>query len=332
MTSQRTSSTLDRPVHHWTGRQREVLDLLARGRTNAQIADDLGVSLDGAKWHVREIMAELDAPTREDAAEYWRAYNGLPSRFGRLARALFGVSLLRGTAIAAGAVAAVGVAIAVTLVATGGGDDPSRSAGSDATQTPGASVTVAGSGTAAVGPNDPEGLQRHGVYRIVPANYAGKLPHATTRQAPSKGVASSDPTLLQSSTLYVVVPVPNDMTRTEIDTYDGDSNTVIRQAFAGVDIHRRTLQVTRVVRSDEPIDVYEPPKDSAGWLQLSASFIEGHEAVTLTPTGLSPIPEDARLVRVQFFSNGVETILTATGMQTAEVTAIADQIAKAEGR
>ncbi len=154
MTSQRTSSTLDRPVHHWTGRQREVLDLLARGRTNAQIADSLGVSLDGAKWHVREIMAELNAPTRDDAAEYWRTYNGLPSRFGRLARALFGVSLLRGAAIAAGAVAAVGVAIAVTLVATGGGDDPSRSAGSDATQTPGASVTVAGSATPVVNAND----------------------------------------------------------------------------------------------------------------------------------------------------------------------------------
>ncbi len=147
------STTVERTGHRWTGRQREVLNLLARGRTNAQIADELGVSLDGAKWHVREIMAELDAPTREDAAEYWRAYNGLPSRFSRFAHGLLGLSFIRGVAVAVGAVAAVGIAVAVTFVAFGGGDEPPRPTGPETTSTPGGSVAAA-SATPVVNPND----------------------------------------------------------------------------------------------------------------------------------------------------------------------------------
>ncbi|MGK2964804.1 MAG: helix-turn-helix domain-containing protein, partial [Tepidiformaceae bacterium] len=46
-------------VEPLTGRQREVLNLIARGYTNPQIADALGVSIDGAKWHVREILSKL---------------------------------------------------------------------------------------------------------------------------------------------------------------------------------------------------------------------------------------------------------------------------------
>jgi ATP/maltotriose-dependent transcriptional regulator MalT len=63
-------STTER--HEWSPRQRQVLDLLTQGYTNAQIAETLGVSLDGAKWHVREIISILGVDGREDAAEYWR--------------------------------------------------------------------------------------------------------------------------------------------------------------------------------------------------------------------------------------------------------------------
>jgi DNA-binding CsgD family transcriptional regulator len=43
----------------WTPRQRQVLDLLAARRTNGEIATALGISLDGAKWHVSEVMTKL---------------------------------------------------------------------------------------------------------------------------------------------------------------------------------------------------------------------------------------------------------------------------------
>lgn len=43
----------------WTPREREVLDRISRGLTNFEIAQDLGISLDGAKWHVSQILSKL---------------------------------------------------------------------------------------------------------------------------------------------------------------------------------------------------------------------------------------------------------------------------------
>ncbi|HEY4669088.1 MAG TPA: helix-turn-helix transcriptional regulator, partial [Tepidiformaceae bacterium] len=62
-------------------RQREVLERIARGKTNAEIAAELGISLDGAKYHVREILAKLNVDSREDAASEWRRMH---SPLGRL--------------------------------------------------------------------------------------------------------------------------------------------------------------------------------------------------------------------------------------------------------
>jgi DNA-binding CsgD family transcriptional regulator len=59
---------------HLTSRQVEVLDLLARGRTNPQIAEALGISLPGAKWHVSEVMNKLGAASREEAVAAWREH------------------------------------------------------------------------------------------------------------------------------------------------------------------------------------------------------------------------------------------------------------------
>lgn len=321
MASSQSKLTVARIVHHRTGRQREVLDLLARGRTNAQIADSLGVSLDGAKWHVREIMAELDAPTREDAAEYWRAYNGLPSRFSRFAHGLVGLSFLRGAALAGGAIAAVGFAVAVTFVAFGG-DEPSRPAGPETTATPGASATAA----ALLKDSD---LTRHGAYRIVPPDYVGPLSKSDAGRTPQPGIKSNDPSVLRGTALYVDVKgLPADFTQTSVDTGDGDSNTVLRQTFAGADSRRRTLEVVRVARNQEPLDVFEPPQDQSGWLTLSTITVGGHEGILLSPSKFSPIPAEAQLVRVQFFAGGVETFLTATGLTPDEVVALATRIAE----
>ncbi len=101
-----------------TERQREVLRLIAAGKTNPEIGEALGISLDGAKWHVREIMAKLDVSTREEAGEWWLAHEGLRSRMARALRAIVPASLwLRvglGVAVAVGGAAVVLGVIAVT--------------------------------------------------------------------------------------------------------------------------------------------------------------------------------------------------------------------------
>ena len=63
-------------------RQQEVLGLIARGCTNGEIADRLGITLDGVKWHVSEILARLDVPSREEAVVAWQQRQ----RANRLAR------------------------------------------------------------------------------------------------------------------------------------------------------------------------------------------------------------------------------------------------------
>ncbi len=88
----------------WTPRQKQVLDLLLRGQTNSQIAASLGISLDGAKWHVSEIITRLGVDTREEAADYWRTQNGIPARLFRAVQALV-------PGIAAGKVVAGGVGL-----------------------------------------------------------------------------------------------------------------------------------------------------------------------------------------------------------------------------
>jgi DNA-binding CsgD family transcriptional regulator len=97
----------------WTPRQRQVLDLIARGKSNAELALTLGVSIDGAKWHMREILSKLGVDTREEAAEYWRRYNGWSSR---LSRAFHGLAAGSAWKALAGASAVVVVVVAVAFM------------------------------------------------------------------------------------------------------------------------------------------------------------------------------------------------------------------------
>jgi hypothetical protein len=88
------------------------------GKTNTQIGEELGISLDGAKWHVSEILSKLQAESREEAADYWRRYNGIAPRFERIFRGLAGgvsTKWVAGTAavMVAGVATAVVVAIAI---------------------------------------------------------------------------------------------------------------------------------------------------------------------------------------------------------------------------
>jgi DNA-binding CsgD family transcriptional regulator len=132
------ASPLDR-LHEdfrWTPRQRQVLDLLAARHTNGEIATALGISLDGAKWHVSEVMTKLGTNSRDQAAEYWRAYNRLPLRFSRTMRGLVVGLALRKVAVGAGVITLVGVATLGILLLAGLGDGDPRPTLPDGTPSP----------------------------------------------------------------------------------------------------------------------------------------------------------------------------------------------------
>ena len=56
------------PIEPLTEREEEVLLTVARGRTNAEIADELHISLSTAKTHIASLMAKLGARNRVEIA------------------------------------------------------------------------------------------------------------------------------------------------------------------------------------------------------------------------------------------------------------------------
>ncbi|SNY38731.1 DNA-binding response regulator, NarL/FixJ family, contains REC and HTH domains [Paractinoplanes atraurantiacus] len=57
-----------RPVHPLTGREEDVLVRVARGRTNAEIARDLHISLSTVKFHLAGLTTKLGARNRVELA------------------------------------------------------------------------------------------------------------------------------------------------------------------------------------------------------------------------------------------------------------------------
>lgn len=53
-----------------TNREREVLGLIAKGRSNQEIADELFITLKTVKTHVSNILAKLQVDDRTQAAIY----------------------------------------------------------------------------------------------------------------------------------------------------------------------------------------------------------------------------------------------------------------------
>ncbi|MEX0782285.1 MAG: helix-turn-helix transcriptional regulator [Dehalococcoidia bacterium] len=105
-----------------TDRQREVLNLLAKGHSNGEIAEALGISLPGAKWHVRELMDRVGVESRDELAEWWERERSVGARLGRTVRALLGAGLGKvGAAAAAGTVIFAASAVVVGFAALGSG-------------------------------------------------------------------------------------------------------------------------------------------------------------------------------------------------------------------
>ncbi|HET7737149.1 MAG TPA: LuxR C-terminal-related transcriptional regulator [Tepidiformaceae bacterium] len=103
-----------------TERERQVLALVAKGLTNAEIASQLGVTFPTAKWHVGEIISKLGVASREEAVAVWKEDRSLGARTSRAFRALLAVPVAKlalGGTIGAAGIAGAG-AIAFAVVAT----------------------------------------------------------------------------------------------------------------------------------------------------------------------------------------------------------------------
>jgi DNA-binding NarL/FixJ family response regulator len=72
----RTAKRSSRPAAALTDREAELLTLLARGRTNAEIAQELFVSLSTVKAHVANLQGKLSLRNRTEIAA-WAWENGL---------------------------------------------------------------------------------------------------------------------------------------------------------------------------------------------------------------------------------------------------------------
>lgn len=118
---------MDRTQHieRLTPRQREVLRLIERGHTNGEIAERLGISLQGVKWHVRELLGKLNAESREELIERRHASNGWPNPAQWL-RGVTSLGTLKLASIAAGvAVGSLGFAATVSVL-NGNGSSAQR--------------------------------------------------------------------------------------------------------------------------------------------------------------------------------------------------------------
>jgi DNA-binding NarL/FixJ family response regulator len=63
-----------------TRRESEVADLVARGFTNGQIADELSISVSTVKNHVHRLLAKLAVASRIEAGAVWRSTNSALDR------------------------------------------------------------------------------------------------------------------------------------------------------------------------------------------------------------------------------------------------------------
>jgi len=89
------------PVDALTPREREVARLMARGLTNPQIAEELGIGFGTAKTHVSQVIAKLGVTTREEATTEWRREQSFGRRMHRGMAGLLAFAGWKAVALAA---------------------------------------------------------------------------------------------------------------------------------------------------------------------------------------------------------------------------------------
>ena len=120
--------------HDLSPRERDVIDLMAKGLTNGEIADRLDISFATAKNHVSAVIGKLGVDTREEAVRLWRQEQRVGARFSRATRGIVvGVGLGKvAAAIGVTAVVGLGSAIGLALLWDGPGNTRAEKQG-DAT-------------------------------------------------------------------------------------------------------------------------------------------------------------------------------------------------------
>ena len=58
------------PVHHLTAREREIVQLLAEGKTNKEVAVTLGISVKTVDAHRANVMHKLNLRSVTDLVRY----------------------------------------------------------------------------------------------------------------------------------------------------------------------------------------------------------------------------------------------------------------------
>jgi hypothetical protein len=99
---------------------------MAKGYTNGQIAEALGITLDGAKFHVSEIFSRLHVGSREEAVATWRESQRPLTRLRGFAGLLSG-KLAFWTAAATTGTAVLFVGVLALASALHDGDEPQQS-------------------------------------------------------------------------------------------------------------------------------------------------------------------------------------------------------------
>jgi DNA-binding CsgD family transcriptional regulator len=108
-----------------TPREREVVALMAKGLTNGQIAESLGIAFDTAKSHLSAVITKLEASSREEAVREWRQSRRIGVRFSHTMRTFVAGIGLGKLGIGAAGIAALAGAVAVggVWLASGGGEE-----------------------------------------------------------------------------------------------------------------------------------------------------------------------------------------------------------------